>query len=91
MKNNNEKIIDNEASAVGGAIFYNSSFLSYLTFGQPKDKLYYFKTSAYKSNKNKVYFVKKLFMTNFLTSKTPTITENTTQNATINYPCPFVE
>ncbi len=90
-KNNNEKIIDNEASAVGGAIFYNSSFLSYLTFGQPKDKLYYFKTSAYKSNKNKVYFVKKLFMTNFLTSKTPTITENTTQNATINYPCPFVE
>ena len=91
VKNNNEKIIDNDDTAVGGAIFYNSTFLSYLKFGQPKDKLYYFKSSAYKKDKNKVYFVKKKFMTSFLTSKTPTGTQNTTQNSTINYPSPFVE
>ena len=91
VKNNNEKIIDNDDASVGGAIFYNSTFLSYLKFGQPKDKLYYFKSSAYKKDKNKVYFVKKKFMTSFLTSKTPTGTQNTTQNSTINYPSPFVE
>ena len=91
VKNSNEKLVDNDPSSVGGAVFYNSSYLSYLKFGQPKDKLYYFKSSAYRKDKNKVFLVKKLFMTNFLTKKTSTITQNPTRNSTIDYPNPFVE
>lgn len=92
VKNEGEKTLDNSVnSTVADSIFYNSTFLSYLSFGQPKDKLYYFRSAAYKEEKRKVYFVKKLFMTNFLTPKTSTITQNTTRNATINYPSPFVD
>lgn len=91
VKNENEKILDNPDSPIIDGVFYNSAFLSYLSFGQPKDKLYYFKSTAYKKEKSRVYFVKKLFSTNFLEPKNPTRTRNTSQNATISYPSPFVD
>ena len=73
---------------------YNSSYFSYLKFGQPLNKLYYTTFNAYRDsldNNRKVYAINKRSKNKYFEDITPTLAHNQDPNCKISGPSPFVD
>lgn len=72
---------------------YNSLYFNYLSFGQPKDTISYFKFNAYRDVEKKVdvYPVSKVFKNIYFKAVNSTISNNTDRNCKLSIPSPFVE